>query len=348
MDTVTLGRTGLEVSRIAFGTWQLGGEWGAFDEEQAVAAIRHARALGINLFDSAQGYGFGASEQMLGRALRDDLDRRRDEVVIATKGGLRMTRDGLVRDASPGFLRDGLEDSLRALGVEYVDIYQVHWPDPNVPFAETAAGLDELVREGKTRHAGVSNYDARQMAEFEDTRPVETLQPPYHLFRRAIEADVLPYARRHDIGVLVYGPLAHGLLTGGMDAHTTFAPDDWRSGSSEFQGAAFRRNLQIVSRLERLAQDELGTSVAQLAVAWTLANPAVHVSIVGARSPRHIADAVASSELRLSDSDLDRIDRVLADAAPIAGPFPELGRLSTETSVFTEHARELEGETSAR
>ena len=348
MHTVTLGRTGLDVSPIAFGTWQLGGEWGPFDEQEAVAAIRHARELGINLFDTAQGYGFGASEQMLGRALREDLDRRRDEVVIATKGGLRMTRDGLVRDASPGFLRDGLEESLRALDVEYVDIYQVHWPDPGVPFAETAAGLEELVQEGKVRHVGVSNYGASQMAEFAAVRPVETLQPPYHLFRRDIEADVLPYARRHDIGVLVYGPLAHGLLAGGMDARTTFAADDWRSGSSEFQGAAFRRNLQIVSELERLAQDELGTSVAQLAVAWTLANPAVHVSIVGARSPRHIADAVAASQLRLSDGDLDRIDRVLADSAPIAGPFPELGRLSTETSVFTEDARELEGETSAR
>ena len=259
MDTVTLGRTGLEVAPIAFGTWQLGGEWGAFDEEQAVAAIRHARELGINLFDTAQGYGFGASEQLLGRALRDDLDKRRDEVVIATKGGLRMTDQGLVRDASPDFLRAGLEDSLRALDVDYVDIYQVHWPDPGVPFAETAGGLEQLVQEGKTRHVGVSNYDAAQMAEFARTRPVETLQPPYHLFRRDIEASVLPYAREHDIGVLVYGPLAHGLLTGGMDEHTTFAADDWRRASSVFQGEPFRRNLGCVSQLKRFATDELGT-----------------------------------------------------------------------------------------
>jgi aryl-alcohol dehydrogenase-like predicted oxidoreductase len=157
MNTITLGMTDLEVSPIAFGTWQLGGEWGGFDERQAVAAIRHARELGINLFDTAQGYGFGTSEQLLGRALRDDLDKRRDEVVIATKGGLRMTADGLVRDASPDFLRAGVEDSLRALGVDHVDIYQVHWPDPGVPFAETAAALEELVQEGKVRHVGVSN-----------------------------------------------------------------------------------------------------------------------------------------------------------------------------------------------
>jgi aryl-alcohol dehydrogenase-like predicted oxidoreductase len=336
MKTVTLGKTGLHVSRIAFGTWQLGGEWGAFDEQQAVAAIRQARELGINLFDTAQGYGFGASEELLGRALRDDLDKRRDEVVIATKGGLRMTDDGLVRDASPAFLRAGLEDSLRALDVDHVDIYQVHWPDPNVPFAETAAALEELVQEGKIRHVGVSNYDAAQMAEFAEARPVETLQPPYHLFRRDVEASVLPYAREHDIGVLVYGPLAHGLLTGGMDEHTTFAADDWRSGSAVFQGEAFRRNLEIVSELERFAADELGTSVAQLAVAWTLANPAVHAAIVGARSPRHIEEAVAATELRLSELDLERIDRIMAGSAAIAGPFPEMDRLSTETSVFTD------------
>jgi aryl-alcohol dehydrogenase-like predicted oxidoreductase len=328
--------TGLEVYPIAFGTWQLGGEWGEFDEQQAVAAIRQARELGVNLFDTAQGYGFGASEQLLGRALRDDLDKRRDEVVIATKGGLRMTDDGMVRDASPDFLRSGLEDSLRSLGVDYVDIYQVHWPDPNVPFAETAAALEELVQEGKIRHVGVSNYHAAQMVEFARIRPVETLQPPYHLFRRDIEADVLPYAREHDIGVLVYGPLAHGLLTGAMNEHTTFAADDWRSQSSVFEGEAFRRNLEMVSELERFAADELGTPVAQLAVAWTLANPAVHVAIVGARSPRHIEEGVAAAQLRLSEADLERIDRIMADSVAVAGPFPEMGRLSTETSVFTD------------
>jgi aryl-alcohol dehydrogenase-like predicted oxidoreductase len=336
MTTVTLGMTGLEVYPIAFGAWQLGGEWGEFDEREAVAAIRQARDLGVNLFDTAQGYGFGASEQLLGRALRDDLDKRRDEVVIATKGGLRMTDDGLVRDASRDFLRAGLEDSLRSLGVDHVDIYQVHWPDPSVPFAETAVALEELVQEGKIRHVGASNYDAPQMAEFARIRPVETLQPPYHLFRRDVEAAVLPYAREHDVGVLVYGPLAHGLLTGGMNEHTTFAADDWRSQSPVFDGDAFRRNLEVVVELQRFAAGELGTSVAQLAVAWTLANPAVHVAIVGARSPKHIEEIVAAAQLRLSEEDLERIDRIIGDSVAVGGPFPEMGRLSTETSVFAD------------
>jgi aryl-alcohol dehydrogenase-like predicted oxidoreductase len=336
MTTITLGMTGLEVYPIAFGAWQLGGEWGEFDEQQAVTAIRQARELGVNLFDTAQGYGFGASEQLLARALRDDLDKRRDDVVIATKGGLRMTKDGLVRDSSPAWLRSGVEESLRALEVDHVDIYQVHWPDPEVPLAETAGALQELVEEGKIRHVGVSNFDASQTDEFARTRSVETLQPPYHLFRRDVEAEVLPYAREHDIGVLVYGPLAHGLLTGSMDEHTTFAADDWRSQSPVFDGEAFRRNLEIVGELERFAADELGTSVAQLAVAWTLANPAVHVAIVGARSPGHVEEGVAAAQLRLSEVDLEQIDGIIAGSVAIAGPFPELGRLSTETSVFTD------------
>jgi aryl-alcohol dehydrogenase-like predicted oxidoreductase len=336
MTTITLGMTGLEVYPIAFGAWQLGGEWGEFDEQQAVTAIRQARELGVNLFDTAQGYGFGASEHLLARALRDDLDKRRDDVVIATKGGLRMTKDGLVRDSSPAWLRSGVEESLRALEVDHVDIYQVHWPDPEVPLAETAGALQELVEEGKIRHVGVSNFDASQTDEFARTRSVETLQPPYHLFRRDVEAEVLPYAREHDIGVLVYGPLAHGLLTGSMDEHTTFAADDWRSQSPVFDGEAFRRNLEIVGELERFAADELGTSVAQLAVAWTLANPAVHVAIVGARSPGHVEEGVAAAQLRLSEVDLEQIDRIIAGSVAIAGPFPELGRLSTETSVFTD------------
>ena len=180
LNHVRLGMTDLEVSPIAFGTWQLGGEWGEFDEAEGIAAIRQARDLGVNLFDTAQGYGFGASERLLGRALRDDLDSRRDEVVIATKGGLRMTDDGLVRDSSPDWLRSGVEKSLSALEVDYIDIYQVHWPDPDVPFAETAGALQGLVDEGKIRHVGASNFDAAQMEEFARTRPVETAQPPYH------------------------------------------------------------------------------------------------------------------------------------------------------------------------
>ena len=321
MKKVKLGRSDLQVSRIAFGTWQLGGDWGATDEQAAIKAIRHAFDLGINFFDTAQGYGFGASEGLLATAL---AGVPRDRVVIATKGGLRPTAGGGVeRDSSPEWIRRGVEDSLKALQTDHIDLYQVHWPDPSVPFEETAGALAELVTAGKLRHVGVSNFDAAQMEAFSATLPVETLQPPYHLFRREIEASILPYTRAHDIGVLVYGPLAHGLLGGGMNAETRFAPGDWRSNTDLFQGEAFRRNLRVVSALERFAEFELGTTVGRLAIAWTLANPAVHVAIVGTRNAKHVDDAVAATEVVLDDQVLRRIDELVADEIPVGGPTPE-------------------------
>jgi aryl-alcohol dehydrogenase-like predicted oxidoreductase len=318
----TLGRSELQVSRIAFGTWQLGGDWGQFEEATAIAAIRRARELGVNFFDTAQAYGFGASERLLGKALRDELTRNRDQLVIATKGGLRMTDTGLVRDASPEWLREGVDASLTALGVDHIDLYQVHWPDPKVPAAETAGALRDLVAEGKIGHVGVSNYSAEQMAEFAKTLPVETVQPPYHLFRREIEDDVLPYSQANNVGVLVYGPLAHGLLSGTLNEKTTFASDDWRSKSGVFTGDTYRRNLAAVRALEKLAADR-GMTVSQLAIAWTLANPAVHVAIVGARRANHIEESIASVDISLTSADLAEIDKTMATATQVAGPSPE-------------------------
>jgi aryl-alcohol dehydrogenase-like predicted oxidoreductase len=323
MDRVRLGMTDLEVSPICFGTWQLGGDWGDVDEREATAAIRHALDVGINMFDTAQAYGFGASERLLGRALAPELRTRRDAVVIATKGGLRPDGSvGIVRDASPAWLREGVEQSLRALGVDHIDLYQLHWPDPAVPLSDTAEALQELVDEGKIRHVGVSNFDVPELATFAQTRPVETLQPPYHLFRRDIEAEVLPYCAEHDVGVLVYGPLAHGLLTGAIDEHTSFGSGDWRAGSPLFQGETLRRNLAVVRHLEELARS-LGTTVSALAIAWTLANPAVQVAIVGARSAAHIEGSVRAADVRLGAPELAAIDAIMTSAFTVGGPTPE-------------------------
>jgi aryl-alcohol dehydrogenase-like predicted oxidoreductase len=323
MDTVRLGISGLEATPIAYGTWQLGGDWGAVDEGAAIAAIREARRLGVNFFDTAQAYGFGVSERILGRALADESRADRDAIVIATKGGLRIDEEeGLVRDSSPRWLRQGVEESLANLGLDHIDLYQLHWPDSGTPFAETGSALRELRDEGKIRHVGVSNFSVQQMEELSQTLPVETAQPPYHLFRREIERDVLPYAQGRGIGVLVYGPLAHGLLGGAMSANTTFPPDDWRSGSSLFQGEAFRRNLEAVRKLSELAA-ERGATVSQLAIAWTLAHPAVHVAIVGARSAGHIAESVGAAGLRLRDEDLAQIEEIMGDSVQVAGPSPE-------------------------
>jgi aryl-alcohol dehydrogenase-like predicted oxidoreductase len=320
MRQVRLGQTDLQVSVIGFGTWAFGGDWGAPDVQETKDAIHHARDLGINLFDTAQGYGFGAAEQLLGQALRERT--RREDVVIATKGGLRMDGDRLLRDASKDWLRQGVESSLRNLGTDYIDIYQVHWPDPRTPAEETAEALEELVVEGKIRHAGVSNYDVDQIQAASRFGRVQTLQPPYHLFRKDIEDAVLPYTAQHDIGVLVYGPLAHGLLSGRMSESTTFDPDDWRNKSPDFTGETFRRNLAVVERLRRFAQ-ERDISLPQLAVAWTLSNPAVHVAIVGARRPSPLDGTAPAAVVELAEADRREIDEILIDAVPMWGPHPE-------------------------
>jgi aryl-alcohol dehydrogenase-like predicted oxidoreductase len=316
-----LGDTGLEVSALAFGTWAFGGDWGSFDPREGRASIHRALELGIDIFDTAQAYGFGTSERLLGEALRGAV--RREDVIIATKGGLRKEGDLLLRDASPAWLRRGAEESLKHLGIEYIDLYQVHWPDPNTPAEATAAALGELREEGKVRHVGVSNYDVKQMEGLRSAGALETLQPPYHMFHRDIEEEILTYTAEHGIGVLAYGPLAHGLLSGRMTTESSFPADDWRSGSADFRGEPFRANLRVVERLEDFAR-ERGVSLPQLAVAWTIAHPAVHVAIVGARRPAQLEDTAPAADLVLGREDLAEIDRILSPAVPVTGPFPEM------------------------
>ncbi|MEA2518298.1 MAG: hypothetical protein QOF49_378 [Chloroflexota bacterium] len=322
MQYTRLGERGPRVSRIAFGNWSAGGDWGHVDRDSAIAATRQALDLGVTLFDTAHAYGFGVAEEVLGEALRPEIHSTRSTVVIATKGGLRK-QDGLtVRDSSPDALRRDLEASLRALDTDYVDIYQVHWPDPGTPIETVAETLDGFVEEGLVRAVGVSNYDARQMTAFQQVRPIDTLQPPYHLFRRDAEQSILPFAREHGIGVLVYGPMAHGLLSGRMTEHTTFAPDDWRSKSDLFVGEGFRRNLAVVRNLTELAAAD-GATIAQLAIAWTLANPAVDVAIVGARSAEQIRQTASSAYLHLSAEDKVKIELILRGEVAVGGPAPE-------------------------
>ncbi|MDP9330422.1 MAG: aldo/keto reductase [Actinomycetota bacterium] len=320
MERVRLGKTELQVSPIAFGTWSFGGEWGQVDTDEAKATIGRAVEIGITLFDTAQGYGFGVAERLLAEGLW--ARARRDDVIVATKGGLRREGDRLVRDAGGRWLRDGVESSLRNLGTDYIDLYQVHWPDQHTPAEETAEALEDLVRGGKIRHVGVSNHDVKQMEELARFGRVETLQPPYHLFRREIEDEILPYAMDHDIGVLVYGAMAHGLLTGTMTPESRFARDDWRASSPDFAGESFPRNLAVVERLKTVAQQR-GITLAQLAIAWTLAHPAVQVTIIGARRPIHLEESATAADIELTVEDLAAIDAARADAIPVWGPHPE-------------------------
>jgi aryl-alcohol dehydrogenase-like predicted oxidoreductase len=318
MRYVELGKSGLTVSRICFGSWQFGGDWGAVEHDQAIAAVRTALDVGVTLFDTAQAYGFGASEALLAEALGHDIHR--DDLIVATKGGLRRVNGGIQRDASPAFLREGVEQSLRHLGVEAIDLYQVHWPDHETPFEETGAALQQLKDEGKIRHVGVSNFSPAEIDELSRTVEVESDQPPYNLFNRAIEEEVLPHCREQNVGLLVYGPLSHGLLSGSFDP-SKLAEDDWRRGHEPFEGEALERNMEAVGRLSEFAA-ERGWTLPQLAVAWVLAQPGVHVAIAGARRPGHVEGIAPAAEIELSEDDLAEIDE-RSGAARAWGLTPE-------------------------
>jgi aryl-alcohol dehydrogenase-like predicted oxidoreductase len=318
MEYIQLGKSGLNVSRICFGTWQFSGDWGSVELDDAIAAVRAALDQGVTFFDTAQAYGFGDSEGLLAEALGDDIHR--DDVIVATKGGLRPANGGVQRDASREFLREGVERSLGHLGVEAIDLYQVHWPDRETAFEETGAALQELVDEGKIRHVGVSNFSPAEMDALSRTIEVETDQPPYNLFNRGVEEDVLPYCREQDIGLLVYGPLSHGLLSGSFDP-STLAQDDWRRGHEPFAGDNLERNLEVVERLAEFA-DQRGHTLAQLAVAWVLAQPGVHVAITGARRPAHVEGIAPAAGIELSEDELAEIDE-LTGAARAWGLTPE-------------------------
>lgn len=323
METTTLGDTGLEVSRVGFGAWQLGGNWGGIEVEPAKAAIERALELGITLFDTAQAYGRGRSEEILGEALADDLAERRDEIVLATKGGLRPVGDGAYeRDSSPGFLDEALDESLERLGVDHVDLYQVHWPDPEVPLAEVGEAMDALRESGRVGHVGVSNFSVDQMEAFREGGELHALQPPFSMLRRGIEGDQLRYCRRNGIGVLVYGPLAHGLLAGTYDADASFPADDWRSSHPMFEGDKLETNVEVADRLAAVAGD-LDATLVQLAVAWTLQEPAVDAALAGCRTPEQVEGVAPAAELEIPSMTLMEIEEILADAEPVGGPSPE-------------------------
>jgi aryl-alcohol dehydrogenase-like predicted oxidoreductase len=281
---------------VGLGTWKYNG---------GVAPLRRGIDLGAFLIDTAEIY---RTEDVVGEAIRG----RRDEVFVATKvSGDNLRYEQVLRAA---------EGSLKRLGIETIDLYQVHWPDRTTPSEETGAALAQLRDEGKIRHVGVSNFSPAEMDELSRTIEVETDQPPYNLFNRGVEEDVLPYCREQDVGLLVYGPLSHGLLSGNFDP-STLADDDWRRGHEPFEGDNLERNTEVVGRLERFAE-ERGHTLAQLAVAWVLAQPGVHVAITGARRPAHIEGIAPAANIELTGDELAEIDE-LTGAAKAWGLTPE-------------------------
>jgi aryl-alcohol dehydrogenase-like predicted oxidoreductase len=298
-------------SRIGLGTWAMGGwMWGGGDDAEAIKTIRAALELGITLIDTAPAYGFGKSEELVGQAIAEHGGRER--VRIATKVGLGWRAGAAYRDASAERIRGEIEDSLRRLQTSYIDIYQVHWPDPLVPMEETAAALRQLFERGAIRAIGVSNFSPEQMELFQTVAPLHVVQSPYNLFERAIEQDVLPYAARHGVTVLAYGALCRGLLSGRMRRDTKFTGDDLRQTDPKFQPRRYGQYLDAVAALDRLAHARYGKTVLALAVRWIL-DQGPTIALWGARRPSQLSPIGDVLDWRLDDETRADVDRILAE-----------------------------------
>ncbi len=300
-----------KVSRIALGTWAIGGwMWGGTNEDESIQTIHAALDRGIILIDTAPVYGFGRSEEIVGRALAQD--GRRQRAIIATKVGLAWKDGKPYRNASKSRIVQEAEDSLGRLQTDVIDIYQVHWPDPNTPIEETAEAMASLYRAGKIRAIGVSNFSPAQMDAFRAVAPLHTVQPPYNLFERGIENSVLPYCRHNGITTLVYGSLCRGLLSGRMNADTRFTGDDLRRNDPKFQMPRFRQYVTAVEELDRFAQVNYNKRVIHLALRWLLDRPGVGAALWGARRPDQLAPVAEVMGWRIDAGAMTEIDRILA------------------------------------
>jgi aryl-alcohol dehydrogenase-like predicted oxidoreductase len=308
MELISIGNSGLTTSRVGLGTWAIGGwMWGGTDEARSIATIRAAVEQGITLIDTAPVYGFGRSEEIVGKALAGGL---RDSVTIATKVGIAW-RDGKpYRDGRRQRVVREIEDSLRRLRTDVIDLYQVHWPDLQTPLEETARALEDLLRQGKIRAIGVSNFSPRQMESFRAVATLDAVQPPYNLFEREIEADVLPYAAATGLTVLSYGALCRGLLSGRMRADTTFDEGDLRRVDPKFQGTRFRHYVAAVEQLATLARQRFDRSVLALAVRWVL-DQGPTIALWGARSPEQLRAIREIEGWRIDDATKRDIDSIL-------------------------------------
>lgn len=311
MQTVKFGKTDMKITTIGFGSWAIGGSgwraaWGPQDDEEAVGAIKRALELGINWIDTAAVYGLGHSEELVARALKDVSDRP----YVFTKCSLVWDENGETGNSlKKSSIKQECEDSLRRLQADVIDLYQIHWPNPDEDVEEGWEALAELKEEGKVRHIGVSNFNVEQMRRIDETSPVETLQPPYNLISRGVEDEILPYCEENDIGVIVYSPMKSGLLTGKMtpDRVRNLPCDDWRRDAPEFNEPWLSRNLELVNLLQEIGEEH-DKSPAEVSIAWTLRHPVVTASIVGGRRPDQVDGIIGAVEWRLSDDEIGRIE----------------------------------------
>jgi aryl-alcohol dehydrogenase-like predicted oxidoreductase len=329
MEFAEITGTSLKVSRVAIGTWAIGGwMWGGTDEAESIATIRAAVEHGINLIDTAPVYGFGRSEEIVGKAIAEA--NLRSHVVIATKTGLEWQNAKVFRNASRARIMREVEDSLRRLRTDYIDVYQVHWPDPLIQVEETAEAMLTLFKQGKIRAIGVSNFSVSQMERFRRVAPLHVLQPPYNLFERGIEADPLKYCAKNGIATLGYGALCRGLLSGRMQVDTVFNGDDLRRNDPKFREPRFPQYIAAVEKLDQLAQ-RFGKRVIHLAVRWML-DQGITTALWGARRPDQLQPVDGVSGWQLDAAARAEIDRLLKEtiAKPIGPEFmaPPVRRLA--------------------
>ena len=314
MEYRKLGSSDLNISVIGFGAWGIGGApfWSSEGDNMSVKSIQKAFDLGINFFDTAPVYGFGLSEKLIGKALK----KVREQVILATKCGLRWERETLgaiTKNAARESILEEIDQSLERLDTDYIDLYQVHWPDGKTPPQETMATLLEIQKQGKIRHIGVSNYSVAQMQECLKTGPVVSLQPEYSLLARSIEKEIVPFCLINDIGVIAYSSLASGVLTGKYDRNTKFK--DWRSKGiiGQFTGEAFVRNIEKVERLKALAESQ-GKTCGQMAVNWVIRQPGVASALVGVKNDRQVAENLKSIGWQPEPAVQEEIDKIFAVA----------------------------------
>jgi aryl-alcohol dehydrogenase-like predicted oxidoreductase len=320
MALTAIPGTSLKVSPVAIGTWAIGGwMWGGTDEAESIATIQAAFEHGINIVDTAPVYGFGRSEEIVGKAIAES--RLRSHVIIATKAGLQWEGGRVSRNASRTRILREVEDSLRRLRTDYIDIYQVHWPDPLIAIEETADAMHMLFAQGKIRAIGVSNFSVGQMERFRRIAPLHVLQPPYNLFERGIESDLLPYCRKNGIAMLGYGALCRGLLSGRMKQDTVFDGDDLRRTDPKFVNPRFAQYLAAVGKLDRLAQ-RFGKRVIHLAVRWML-DQGITTALWGARHPDQLQPVDEVVGWSLDASARAEIDRILRETVtdPVGPEF---------------------------
>jgi len=318
MEHRALGGTGVRVSAVGFGCQEVGGGYGDIDEREFARAVGHALDIGINLFDTAEAYGSGASEEALGRALRG----RRDEALVSTKFGTGYPDRTNFRDGRAERVHASIDASLQRLGTDHVDVYTVHWPDRDTPFEETMGALDDLVHAGKVRFVALSNFTLDEVRRCAQVRPVDVVQYVYGLFDRRMEVEMLPWCAANDVGFLGYGALAYGLLSGDLATDHAFPPDDWRSKTDKwgvmsplfehlFGPGRIAANVEVVDDLRTLAEAR-GHSVAQLALRWATATTGVSASLVGCRSVAEVDDDAAALDWTLDATDRAEIDAIFA------------------------------------